>query len=50
MAKVSSIAKNDRKRKLATKLEPLRKELRKVVSDQTKSWEEREARTWNPIS
>lgn len=43
MAKISSIAKNNRKRKLAMKLEPLRKELRKIVVDESKSWEERDA-------
>ena len=43
MAKVSSIVKNDRRRKLANKLEPLRRELRAIVVDESKSWEEREA-------
>lgn len=43
MAKISSIAKNERRKKLANKLEPLRRELRKIVVDSKKTWEEREA-------
>lgn len=43
MAKISSIVKNNKRRKLALKLEPLRRELRKTVVDESKSWEEREA-------
>ena len=42
MAKLSAIAKNNRRRKLAEKGEAKRAELRKIISDETKSDEERD--------
>lgn len=42
MAKISAIAKNNRRRKLAEKGEAKRAELRKIITDESKSDEERD--------
>ncbi len=42
MAKISAIAKNNRRRKMAEKSEAKRAELRKIISDESASDEERD--------
>ena len=42
MAKISAIAKNNRRRKMAEKSEAKRAELRKIIADESKSDEERD--------
>jgi small subunit ribosomal protein S14 len=42
MAKLSSVVKNEKRKKLAEKQFPIRAELKKKVSDESLSWDERE--------